>query len=75
MTSSDVPETIPEHLIPYYLQLELAAELLTDAPEELKKRYTILVENSLSELNKAKNLAKLSEAERNRQLNLRFNKS
>ena len=38
MTSSDVPETIPEHLIPYYLQLELAAELLTDAPEELKKK-------------------------------------
>ena len=74
MNSSDVPDTIPDNLIPYYLQLELAAELLTNAPEECKIRYATLVENSLSDLNNAKHQAKLSEAERNRQLDLRFNK-
>lgn len=75
MNSSDVPDTIPDNLIPYYLQLELAAELLTNAPEECKSRYATLVENSLSDLNNAKHQAKLSDAERNRQLDLRFNKS
>lgn len=74
MNSSDSQDTIPDKLIPFYLQLELAAELLTNAPEECKNRYTTLIENSLLELNNAKYQAKLSDAERSKQFILRFKK-
>jgi hypothetical protein len=46
--------SIPESLVPYYLQLESATLLLCDAPEDCKYKYLDLVNDALLKLNKAK---------------------
>jgi hypothetical protein len=45
---------LPEVLIPFYLALEQATELLCSSPDGCRNRYRILVEQALRDLNNAK---------------------
>jgi hypothetical protein len=46
--------TKPECLIPLYQDLETAAELLIEAPPDVKTHYISLIEKAMKELHKAK---------------------